>query len=839
MPRPLAPRHLARLLTVALLAWAGCTTPGAPARAGAGTHPTHAASGAPAASARVVRAHTELPGGPSARGEVGDLVLENALARFVVEAAGPGQGFARTGGSIIDAARRGHPDLIDQTFGYLDDTFPRQPLYRTVVVADAGGPGRTAVVRAAGVDSDDPKIALVTEYRLAPSSPALTIVTTLTNHGTAPVADYELGDAIQWGRTTHFAPGAGTAISNEVVHVPWIAAIGRGTSYGWVVPGHAIRARSGTSWSDPIGRTVTLAPGTKVTYTRRLVVGTGDVASLLPAILGADGTAHGRVEGRLVSGGKPLGGEVRVLGAAGHPFATVDAGADGRFAAVLPPGRYRLEGRLPGRVSDAIASITVRAGSVAHATVSVSAESRLSVTVVERSPSGAAHAVPARITLEGLGDTRAPDLGPVFRARGAGPYVFLAHGRGTIPLAPGHYRVYASRGIEYGLAHADVTLGTGATREAHLSLVREVDTRGWMGADLHQHGRASFDSAVDVRDRIVSDACEGVEIVATSDHDVITDARPVVRALGLGADVFTVPGVEATSPTVGHFSCFPMTPKPGAPGGGAPPSHHVAPARIFAACRADPAHPLVEVNHPFYGDGGYFRLTGFDPAKGAVVPGKRPPWAVYDPHYDLLEILNGKRGATDEATLRAWFSLLSHGYRYTGTANSDSHTLVGDEAGYPRTYVRVGLDDPARMTAGALVHALRARAAIGTNGPFVTLAAGGTGIGGTVHLARPGKLALTATVQAADWVSVKTLTIVVDGGAALTVPLDPNRKGSVRYHGVLEVPIARSGWIVAVVRGDRSLAPVEIGTAGKKTVHALAFTNPIFVEVPGAKPAGH
>ena len=45
-----------------------------------------------------------------------------------------------------------------------------------------------------------------------------------------------------------------------------------------------------------------------------------------------------------------------------------------------------------------------------------------------------------------------------------------------------------------------------------------------------------------------------------------------------------------------------------------------------------------------------------------------------------------------------WFELINAGRRYTAVGNSDSHRLVYQWAGYPRTYVRVEDDRPSIAT---------------------------------------------------------------------------------------------------------------------------------------------
>jgi hypothetical protein len=75
-----------------------------------------------------------------------------------------------------------------------------------------------------------------------------------------------------------------------------------------------------------------------------------------------------------------------------------------------------------------------------------------------------------------------------------------------------------------------------------------------------------------------------------------------------------------------------------------------------------------------------------------------------------------------------WMNLLRRGYRYTGTANSDSHHLSA-EVGAPRSYVYVTpyADGVSRDTDPSLVHELdiidsvRQNRVLMTNGPFLDM----------------------------------------------------------------------------------------------------------------------
>ena len=116
---------------------------------------------APRATAKQVASRTELVGGPSALGEIGDYLLENDKIRVVVQGPGFSRGFGVYGGSLIDAdlqrpaspgspaGGRGHDN-----FGELFPVFFVQALVpeavRVLSDGSDGGPARVQVTGTGG-----------------------------------------------------------------------------------------------------------------------------------------------------------------------------------------------------------------------------------------------------------------------------------------------------------------------------------------------------------------------------------------------------------------------------------------------------------------------------------------------------------------------------------------------------------------------------------------------------------------------------------------------------------------------------------------------------------------
>lgn len=756
---------------------------------------------------------SQLLTGPGGRARLGDIRIENGLAAFIVDTAP--EGFAETGGNLEGAALLGHPDLLNQMFASFADTFPRQAHYRSVEIADDGR-GGAAVVRASGYDSMEPRLLVTTEYRLEAGTPALRITTTVENRTGAKLSRFALGDALQWGRAEHFEPGLGREVAGRKTQAPWLAGLGEGTSYLYFTT-HPLSTFHGTSWSDPDVAVTDIEPGERAVYQRWLAVGSGDVASALQATARVQGGELGLVVGSLTGPDGAVSGLVRIA-RAGRPFATALA-ERGRFRAPLPPGEYELAGEAPGRGAAAPVEVAVKPASAGPtmASVSVTAESRLAADV--RGEDGAP--LPCKLTFERL-DGGALDLGPLFRADG-GRNVWLVPPRAVErAFPPGRYRVYVSRGPLYDLESREVTLAAGAVARVSVTLKKTVPLEGWLSGDFHQHAAPhSFDAATSMEDRALADAAEGVELLVGTDHNFVSDYRPVVEKLGLRDFVHAVAGDEMTLEGTGHWGCFPMVPHAEQPLGGAPPlTAGVTPTQLYEGCRANRPDDVVQLNHPRSGAmNGYFDAQGFDSASGA----SRKP---VDLAADAIEVFNGKHLDMADRTLLDWYALLRRGVVLTATGNSDSHGIVEAEVGYPRNLVRVGTSSPRAVTDAELVEAVkRKRAVVVTNGPVLSLVVDGAGLGERIAAARA---KVRIELRQANWVHADTIYLVANGAVVKSWPVAAEaRRAEVEY--VLEV--REPTFVVALARGHRDLAPVVTASKGAP-VTPLAFTNPVWIDPP-------
>jgi hypothetical protein len=246
--------------------------------------------------------------------------------------------------------------------------------------------------------------------------------------------------------------------------------------------------------------------------------------------------------------------------------------------------------------------------------------------------------------------------------------------------------------------------------------------------------------------------------------------------------------------------------------------------------------------------------------------------------FDAIEAMNGTSPST--AVLNDWMTFMSRGWLKVATGVSDTHKTWSTVGGYGRTWVRMGVDLPADFTPALFAQAIKARRAVASSGPFVTMTArkadlSGTPLGPTLQVGdtlsidpASEQVELTVDVQAPDWMQFDSLEILThaDGREALngeanttwaapaqkktytpaSLPVEavPNLNGFAarRVHVTekfLVSPTADS-WFVAMVRAGGSSHPLfplawdGVGCSGgvctANAARPQAFTNAILVD---------
>jgi len=303
--------------------------------------------------ARQVTDPSELLDGPEADGALGDYLLANDFAAFIISSPSHIHIPAETGGNVLDAAAL--PGRIDELGGHhavLGD-LTRQPLYNNItVVADGStGPG---IIVVTGTDSSDSNIIVTTRYTLEIGNSYLTIKTELQNNGDA-VAGYAIGDMLHWADGAHFVPGYGTDVTGISTITEWTASRGDATCYAYTTLSGAFNVTHGPDWSRPVVTTATLPAGGALAIVRTFAAGEPDLASVSDVVHVVRGMPTGLLDGTVVDemdGAGIAGASIDCRVNEISPYTEALSDPDGAFGATLPQSNYGLmaepDGYYPG-----------------------------------------------------------------------------------------------------------------------------------------------------------------------------------------------------------------------------------------------------------------------------------------------------------------------------------------------------------------------------------------------------------------------------------------------------------------------------------------------------------
>ncbi len=682
---------------------------------------------------------------------------------------------------------------------------------------------------------------VVRDYSLETGRMALHVHTRIENPGPAAVTGLAWGARLAWGAVSPFAPGLGIVNDAREGVATWVGHAMQNAAAAWTrssgtrdlalrftVDVHGSAAVS--SHTDALSREVALASQRSIEDRAVLLVMPGDLTDVARAVAFA---RNERVaDASLVLQGNAREPEVTITDARGTPVLVAHPTSDTQ-SLPLAAGDYIATATAPGHAPADPVRFTVTPDSAGAVPVEVWIP-RGGHIRLEARDDDTGRDLPVRVTVRGVQGTRNPDLGPHYRAAGAGMVAVAMHGRTEIPVPPGRYKVTVSHGPEWTIAEQEVAVTETLRGAVSVGLQHVLPMDSWMGCDLHVHANPSFDSRVTIEDRVATLVAEGVGFATPTEHNVVGDYSAGVAMLPEAhrESLQWVPAVEVTTDRSaqpwGHFNIYPYRPDPATPGGSPPPFLNAPPRQIFRAARANNPDAIIQVNHPrMQPNIGYFNVAGLDPHTGRAVSRD------YDPGFDAIEVFNGfylNAIPQVESVLRDWMGLLGTGARYVATGSSDSHQVLFQWAGYPRTYVRVARDgDPGAAAAhdpATVLRALRQGRAFVTSGPMLFLSVGAAEPGDTVSVTPQEAVSVRVRVQAAPWIPVDSVDLYRDGQrvATLTVPAS---QALTRLDAELSLPVSPGSFLIAVARGPRGALNVVLPYSDGAP---FAFTNPIFFD---------
>lgn len=419
------------------------------------------------ASAHEITNAAELITGPLASGKLGDTMIENGVARFIIQKAGVRDMYSvgGFGGNLIDMELVGHPGL--------DNFLEMQPAINIETVINAtsleivndGSDGGAAIVRTCGPDDvldfvnpstiiedagldfppaandNNQNVEGCTEYILEPDAAYLKLVTTIMNNEASTlglfVGDFvnAAGEVEQWGSgdegigvrllgddmgvLSFFGYGEATGVDYGITTIP-IPESNQNTGYfstsGVSYILHSQSVLDALLTQNP---KFEVAAGSSKSYTRYFGVGDGSGGNAVTLENLLKGVTSGQVSGCVTVNGMPAPG-ARVSagpvtsGAITRVRSTWVTGPDGCYAGTLPVGTNGFvawrEGTMyeGGAGTPPVHMVTIDTTTPAVRNFDLPAPGHISVTVVDENND----AVPARVSIVGFD----PSPDPTFSA---------------------------------------------------------------------------------------------------------------------------------------------------------------------------------------------------------------------------------------------------------------------------------------------------------------------------------------------------------------------------------------------------------------------------------------
>jgi hypothetical protein len=180
--------------------------------------------------------------------------------------------------------------------------------------------------------------------------------------------------------------------------------------------------------------------------------------------------------------------------------------------------------------------------------------------------------------------------------------------------------------------------------------------------------------------------------------------------------------------------------------------------------------------------------------------------------------------------------LLRTSHPVTAVADTDTHGIVGQEGGYPRTYVRVADDAhldlwDTRRTDDVVRGIKTLKDVVLTNGPMLRVTANGAPIGG---VARGRTVRVDVRVESAPWVVVEKVSVRLASGEEQSKPVSEQvaPSGAIAAHTSFTLNASADDALVVIAEGSRPLIPV-LGPESDRAILPWAMTGAIWIDADG------
>lgn len=406
--------------------------------------------------------------------------------------------------------------------------------------------------------------------------------------------------------------------------------------------------------------------------------------------------------------------------------------------------------------------------------------------------------IPARITLLDTNGSMAP-LVPVadeshLAARTG--CVYTATGKAVVGVLPGRYKIYATRGFEYGVDSATVDIKENEKKEYNLNISREVDTRGWVSVDTHVHTftHSGHGDATEL-DRVITLAGEGIELPIAADHNKHIDLEGTARLGGVRQYFTPVVGNEVTT-SVGHFNVFPVNVSD------KPAEHRGANWNEISSAFRIYSNEVIILNHA---NDIHNNFRPFDPAIHISAAGYGlKKWSF---PANAMEVMNSGSQQTDIMKLfMNWFGMINGGQVITPIGSSDSHDVSRFIVGQGRTYVKANDTDPGKIDINDAVNSIRQGRVMVSSGLLTSIVVNGSyGPGDLVP--KPNDVVAEITVSGPSWVTADHVMLFANGELIREEKIESTSK-PVKWTAKWKIDtLAHDSFLVAIATGPGDNMP--------------------------------
>ncbi len=834
---------------------------------------------------RVLTDPVERPHGPGALARPGDVLLANDRAAFVVQDPSAPRTYSYYGGAPIDAvavadcAQVGEERFGELAFllgqldlGDFEGSTLRMFRGERVEIVHDGSDGGDVIVDVHGVDdvfhlvelelirsrflAGRPKalstptgLALTMRYTLAPDSDVLGMELRLEGEGDP--RGYLAGMLAFPGDTTPTVSWADGALSLGGIGLelgaPWFAAAAPDGAW-------ALANEDGTLARTTISGVTALLD---VTHVAEPLTPTAErpASERWLLSLGGNGTpsATAPLAERLDARFPDLAAVrrdviVRVTDPSGAPV----AGARVYVQAATPEGAWRVLDRAWTGTDGTLSGVVTDMGAGLHLVVEADGRDVLTPPcAITATAADCVVAVTAASAVDVLAEDGEGSPLPVrvalTRDDGWRTVAWLAPGDPAVPVPPGTYTARVTHGTTHVPDTQRLVVAEGATAQLVTTLPRAFATPGWLSIDTHIHAEPSADSMVLPPDRFRTAAAGGLDVVVSTDHEIIQDLGAARVEAVLDARVGYALGSEVTATIPEHVNAWPFPPAPEDPRGDFVRWYGLGLGGVSDAARARGAQ-VVQLNHArVNGSCGILCVVDWDRISGEArvptmddlaLPAGTPS---FDWGFDAYEVMNGLRSpflrADDprhSGAFEDWLAFLNHGHPVTAVGVTDVHGE--DLPGAPRTWLDVGDDDPVSVPEQALVDAMLEGRAIVSAGAFLDAHVDGAGPG-ELAVAQDGLATLSVAVSAlpgpaGQGIDVTHIEVLVDCDEVADIDAtDP--LGAEKLATTLDLTLTRDAYVVVVAYGDNAMPDGLPALETTTEIVPRAFTNAIYVDVDG------